>query len=128
MQVYRSPKTSSPVSRSDFGYALLWIIIIGARSAFSYGSAYCFSPQLSTWMTAHHVVSEALTDTLLLIALRMLLTLTLCLAVRAHSLPLPAPSTATASRSGHDAKLGRCSDASGSRNGLAPAAQPREPA
>ena len=96
MKVYRSPKTGRPVSRADFGYAILWIIIIGARSAFSYGSAHWFGPQLGTWMTAHHVVSGALTDTLLLMALGMLLTRTLGLAVRAHALPPPAPATAAA--------------------------------
>src|SRR6185437_11410882 len=54
MKVYRSPKTGGPVSRADFGYAMLWIVIIGARSAFSYGSAHWFGPQLGTWMAAHH--------------------------------------------------------------------------
>ena len=34
MKVYRSPKTARPVSRADFGYAILWIAVIGARSAF----------------------------------------------------------------------------------------------
>jgi hypothetical protein len=87
MKVSRSPKTGRPVSRADFGYAILWIIIIGARSAFSYGSAHWFGPQLGTWMAAHHVVSGAITDTLLLMALGMLLTRTLGLAVRAHALP-----------------------------------------
>jgi hypothetical protein len=87
MKVYRSPKTGRPVSRADFGYAMLWIIIIGARSAFSYGSAHWFGPQLGTWMVAHHVVSGAITDTLLLMALGMLLTRTLGLAIRACALP-----------------------------------------
>jgi hypothetical protein len=87
MTVYRSPKTGRPVSRAGFGYAILWIIIIGARSAFSYGSAHWFGPQLSTWMAAHHVVSAAITDTLLLMALAMLLTRTLGLAARARALP-----------------------------------------
>ena len=51
---------------------------------------------------AHHVVSGAITDSLLLMALGMLLTRTLGLAIRACALPPPAPATATASRSGHD--------------------------
>ena len=87
MKVYRSPKTGGPVSRADLGYAILWVVIIGARSAFSYGSAHWFGPQLGTWMAAHHVVSAAITDTLLLMALAMLLTRTLGMAARAHALP-----------------------------------------
>jgi hypothetical protein len=87
MKVYRSPKTGRPVSRADFGYAILWIVIIGARSAFSYGSVHWFGRQLGTWMAAHHVVSAAITDTLLLMALAMLLTRTLGLAARARALP-----------------------------------------
>jgi hypothetical protein len=87
MKVYRSPKTGRPVSRADFGYAILWIVIIGARSAFSYGSVHWFGPQLGTWMATHHVVSGAITDPLLLMALAMLLTRTLGLAARARALP-----------------------------------------
>src|SRR5580704_16569914 len=103
MKVYRSPKTGRPVSRADFGYAILWIVIIGARSAFSYGSAHWFGPQLGTWMTAHHVVSGAITDTLLLMALGMLLTRTLGLAVRAHALPAAGTRGRDHAPVGHDA-------------------------
>src|SRR6202043_3146896 len=102
MKVYRSPKTDRPVSRAGFGYAILWIVIIGARSAFSYGSVHWFGPQLGTWMVAHHVVSAAITDTLLLMALAMLLTRTLGLAARARALPAstrgPAPDTGALTR------------------------------
>jgi len=99
MKVYRSPKAGRPVSRADLGYAILWVVIIEARSAFSYGSAHWFGPQLGTWMADHHVVSAAITDTLLLMALGMLLTRTLGLAARAHALPPPPPATATTPRS-----------------------------
>ena len=50
------------------------------RSAFSYGSAHWSDPRLGTWMTARHVVSGAIADTLLLMAVGMLLTRTLALA------------------------------------------------
>ena len=42
-------------------------------------------------MAAHHVVSGAITDTLLLMALGMLLTRTLGLAARAYALGTPQP-------------------------------------
>jgi hypothetical protein len=87
MKVYRSPRTDRPVSRAGFGYAILWIAVIGARSAFSYGSVHWFGTQLGTWMAAHHVMSGALTDTLILMAVGMLLTRTLGLAIRAGTLP-----------------------------------------
>jgi hypothetical protein len=43
--------------------------------------------RLATWMAAHHVVSGAITDTLLLMAVGMLLTRALGLAIRAGALP-----------------------------------------
>lgn len=91
MHVYRSPNTGRPVSRAGFGYAGLWIVIIGARSAFSYGSAHWFRSELGTWLTEHMVAANALTDALILMAVGMLLTRTLGLATRAaalHSAPV----------------------------------------
>src|ERR1700735_2460222 len=35
MRVYRSPKTARPVSAAGFPYALAWIVVVGARAAFS---------------------------------------------------------------------------------------------
>ena len=32
MRVYRSPKTGQPVSAAGFPYALVWIIVVGARA------------------------------------------------------------------------------------------------
>jgi hypothetical protein len=87
MSVYRSPRTGRPVSRAGLGYAVLWIVVIGARSAFSYGSHHWFSRQLGTWMTQHTVTADALTDALIMMAVTMLLTRTLSIAARASSLP-----------------------------------------
>ncbi|MDI5973594.1 hypothetical protein POF50_030370 [Streptomyces sp. SL13] len=85
-RVYRSPRTGKPVSRAAWGYAAVWIAVIGARTAFSYGSAHWFGPQLGSWMVAHRVTGDALTDALLLMAIAMTLTRTLSLAGRAHAL------------------------------------------
>jgi len=86
MTVYRSPRTHKPVSRAGFGYALLWIAVIGARTAFSYGSVHWFGHQLDSWMAQHAVTSAALTDALLFMAIAMVVTRTAGLALRARNL------------------------------------------
>ena len=86
MGVYRSPRTLKPVSRAGFGYALLWIVVIGARTAFSYGSVHWFSHQLGQWMTRHAVTSAAITDGLIFMAIAMIIVRTIGLAVRARNL------------------------------------------
>jgi hypothetical protein len=90
-QVYRSPTTGQPVSRAGAGYAALWVIIIGARSAFSYGSEHWFSGPLVRWMTRHDVSVAAITDALILMAVAMVLTRTIGLFLRARALPFDAP-------------------------------------
>jgi hypothetical protein len=86
MTVYRSPRTSGPVSRAGWGYAALWVVVIGARSGFSYGSVHWFGPQLGHWMAHHAVSSDSLTDALIFMAVGMLLTRTVGMAVRATHL------------------------------------------
>lgn len=86
MSVYRSPTTHKPVSRAGFGYAALWIIVIGARTAFSYGSVHWFGSQLDHWMSQHGVTGAALTDALLFMAIAMVITRSAGLALRARSL------------------------------------------
>ncbi|MEW1863474.1 hypothetical protein OG896_22470 [Streptomyces sp. NBC_00669] len=81
--VYASPRTGKPVSRTGVAYAGLWVAVIGARAAFSYGSEHWFSAQLGHWMIHHQVTVDALTDSLLLMAVAMTLTRTLTLATQA---------------------------------------------
>jgi hypothetical protein len=85
--VYRSARTAKPVSRAGAGYAALWVTVIGARAAFSYGSAHWFSTSLGNWMVGHDVSVAAITDALVLMAVAMLTARTLGLAVRAATLP-----------------------------------------
>jgi hypothetical protein len=102
-RVYRSPRTGKPVSSAGWPYALLWIVIVGARAAFSYGAEHWFPAQLASWCVAHQVTAGAITDGLIFMAVAMLLTRTLGLAARAvalprplsaHSAPSPSPSSA----------------------------------
>ena len=86
MRVDRSPKTGRPVTRAGAPYALVWTLVIAARSAFSYGSVHWFGPSLNRWMLHHHVTSAALTDALIFMALVMLLTRVITMGIRAARL------------------------------------------
>lgn len=91
MRVYRHPVTGRPVSRAGTGYAALWVLIIGARAAFSYGSAHWFTRPLVTWAVANDVTVAAITDALIIMAVVMVLARTLSLATRAARLPADEP-------------------------------------
>ena len=97
MNVYRSPETGRPVSGAGRPYALLWIVVIGARAAFSYGSSHWFPAQLTSWCIAHQVTAAAITDGLIFMALAMLLTRTIGLGARAARLPVTAQASAALS-------------------------------
>jgi hypothetical protein len=87
MGVYRSPETGKPVSRAGAPYAILWIVVIGARAVFSYGSAHWFKAQVVSWAIANQVSVAAFTDGLIFMAIAMVLVRTLVLGVRASRLP-----------------------------------------
>jgi hypothetical protein len=91
MGVYRSPKTGRPASRAGAGYAAVWTAVIVARAAFSYGSFHWFGGPLSTWMIGHHVSADAITNTLILMAVAMVVTRTLGMAARAVAVQHDAP-------------------------------------
>ena len=85
--VHRNPETGKPASRATGPYAVLWIVVIGARAAFSYGAVHWFPSQLTSWSIAHHVTGVAFTDALIFMAVAMLITRTLGLTLRAANLP-----------------------------------------
>ena len=87
MRVSRNPTTGRPVSRAGFGYAAVWTVVSGGRAAFSWGSYHWFTSSLATWMNDHHVSSDAITDTLILMAVAMVITRTLTMAIRAAHSP-----------------------------------------
>ena len=90
MSVYRSPQTGRPVSRTGVPYAILWVVVVAARAAFSYGSAHWFTRPLVSWAIANQVSAAAITDGLIFMAVAMVLVRTLGLGVRASRLPVPA--------------------------------------
>jgi hypothetical protein len=96
MAVYRSPQTGRPVSRAGAAYAALWVIVIGARAAFTYGSSHWFSSQLDHWMVRNSVTDAAITDALIFMAVAMVLTRTIGVATRARRLPSRPPADASA--------------------------------
>ena len=87
MRVYRSPGTGKPVSAAGWPLALLWLLVIGARAAFSYGSFHWFPNQLAHWCIAHQVSANAITDGLIFMAVAMMATRTIGLAARTATLP-----------------------------------------
>lgn len=101
MTVYRSPTTGKAATRAGFAYASLWIAVIGARAAFSYGSVHWFGHQLQRWMAHHSVTPSAITDALIFMAIGMLLTRVIAMGLRAKNLPSP-PIRTTSDAPSHD--------------------------
>jgi len=91
MRVYRSPLTGRPVSAAGLPYALAWILIVAARTAFSVGAINWFPAQLTQWCAAHQVTGAAITDGLIFMAITMVLVRTAALAALAAKLPSAAP-------------------------------------
>lgn len=96
MGIYRSPRTGRPVSRAGLGYAAIWILVIGARACFSYGSIHWFSAPLGNWMVDNQVNADAITNSLILMAILMVVTRTIGMGARAariirhHAAAVPA--------------------------------------
>ena len=75
-----------PWSQAGIGYALLWIVVIGARIGFAEAASH--SRSLQVWLGTHHITSNAITDALIFMAVGMLLTRTATLWLRAAALPV----------------------------------------
>jgi hypothetical protein len=85
-----------PWSQAGIGYALLWMVVIGARIGFAEATSH--SRSLQVWLGTHHITSDAITDALIFMAVGMLLTRTAALRLRAAALPAGAPGPENAKR------------------------------
>ena len=84
MRVEHDANNGEVFTRAGVGYALIWIATAAARLAFIYGTHHWFAGSLDSWMLAHHITADALTDALVLEALAMTTARTISLYARSR--------------------------------------------
>jgi hypothetical protein len=85
MSVSYDAAKNAVYSQAGAAYAAIWVLVVGGRLFFDYGSNHLFSAQLVSWGTASHITVAALTDALIFFSLAMLLGRTAVLGVRARA-------------------------------------------
>ena len=83
MRVTADSRTGQAATWAGAPYAAIWVVVVGARMFFAWGSSHLFGAQLGQWMIANQVSVAALTDALIFLSVAMLLGRTAVLAARA---------------------------------------------
>lgn len=89
MRVEYDDAKRRPMSRAGFPYAALWLVIIGGRLLFLYGTTHWFGRQVGEFLVNNRISADAFAASFILMAFGMALTRTASLAVRSVRIRVP---------------------------------------